>query len=479
MSNVVREDQANGTAVLTVQVKRENYEPKLKEQLKKYQREASLKGFRKGKTPMSAVRKMFGRSVLSELINTEIQENIFGYLQENEKQFVGQPLPSADQEPVVPSVKELEDYEYKFEIGIAPQFELRGLDDGHTFTVDKVDIPETEIDKEITRLKRGSGERESVETTIEDNDMVTLDARELENDVPKEGGLHKEIKVLVNQVRSEAVQEELKTLKVGDTLRFNVYELEKGDEQLVKKYLLGLEGDELEVLEFNPEMEAKITEVSRIKEAELNQEFLDQAFGEGKVADEAEAREYIRNQVNKMYDDQAAQLLNRDIQQHLLEANADQIELPETFLKRWLVANSEDVTPENVDAKFDNFRKGMRWSLIQERLLEQHAVEVRQEDIKNAFRDQVRGYFGGQMSQFGAGDDFLNGMVERLMSDQKQVENVYRDVQSGKLYEKLRAAVNTELNPISEAGFKAKIEAIQRENAAENADTAQATSEEE
>ena len=479
MSNVVREDQANGTAVLTVQVKRENYEPKLKEQLKKYQREASLKGFRKGKTPMSAVRKMFGRSVLSELINTEIQENIFGYLQENEKQFVGQPLPSADQEPVVPSVKELEDYEYKFEIGIAPQFELRGLDDGHTFTVDKVDIPEEEVDKEITRLKRGSGERESVETTIEDNDMVTLDARELENDVPKEGGLHKEIKVLVNQVRSEAVQEELKTLKVGDTLRFNVYELEKGDEQLVKKYLLGLEGDELEVLEFNPEMEAKITEVSRIKEAELNQEFLDQAFGEGKVADEAEAREYIRNQVNKMYDDQAAQLLNRDIQKHLLEANADQIELPETFLKRWLVANSEDVTPENVDAKFDNFRKGMRWSLIQERLLEQHAVEVRQEDIKNAFRDQVRGYFGGQMSQFGAGDDFLNGMVERLMSDQKQVENVYRDVQSGKLYEKLRAAVNTELNPISEADFKAKIEAIQRENAAENADTAQATSEEE
>ena len=466
MSNVVREDLENGTAVLTVQVKREDYEPKLNEQLNKYRREASLKGFRKGKTPMSAVRKMFGRQVLSDLVNQQIQEQVFEYLTANEKQFVGQPLPSRDQEPVIPSIKELEDYEYKFEIGIAPQFELQGLEDGHTYSLDKVEIPEAEIDKEMTRLKRSAGERESVESAIEENDMVTLDAKELEDDAPKAGGLEKEIKVLVNQVASEAVQEELKTLKKGDTIRFNVYDLEKGDETYVKKYLLGLEGDELEVLEFSPEMEATITDVSRIKEAEVTEEFLNQAFGEGKVADEAEARDYIRNQVNKMYDDQAAQLLNRDIQQRLLAENADRIELPEAFLKRWLISNSEDVTEANVDQKFESFRKGMRWTLIQERLLEKYDVEVSQDDIKEGFRKQVRGYFGGQMSQFGDSDTFLDGMVERLMSDQKQVEGVYREVQSEKLYAKLRSEAATELNTISEADFKAKVEAIQQENAA-------------
>ena len=466
MSNVVREDLANGTAVLTVKVNKEDYEPRLKEQLNKYRREASLKGFRKGKTPMSAIRKMFGTSVLSDLINQSIQENVFEYLSANESEFVGQPLPSKDQEAVVPNIKELEDYEYKFEIGIAPQFELEGLEDGHAYTLDKVTIPDEEIDKEMTRLKRSAGERESVETTIEENDMVTLDAKELEEDTPKAGGMAKEIKVLVNQVASEAIQEELKTLKQGDTIRFNVYDLEKGDETYVKKYLLGLEGDDLEVLEFNPEMEATITEVQRIKEAELTQEFLDQAFGEGKVADEAEARDYIRNQVNKMYDDQAAQLLNRDIQNRLMELNEEKIELPETFLKRWLMSNSEDVDESNIDQKFESFRKGMRWTLIQERLLDKYPVDISNDDIKEAFKNQVRGYFGGQMSQFGDSDAFLDGMVERLMSDKGQVEKIYREVQSEKLYEQLRGAAKTETAQISEADFKAKVEAIQQANAA-------------
>ena len=466
MSNVVREDLDNGTAVLTVQVKKEDYEPKLKEQLNKYRREASLKGFRKGKTPMSAIRKMFGTSILSDLVNSQIQENVFTYLSENEKQFVGQPLPKQDQEPVIPSIKELEDYEYQFEIGIAPTFELEGLEDGHVYTVDKVDIPEAEVEKEITRLKRSGGERESVDTPIEENDMVTLAAQELDGDGPKADGLEREIKVLVNQVASEAIQEELKTLKKGDTIRFNVYDLEKGDETYVKKYVLGLEGEALDNLAFNPDMEATITEVNRIKEAELTPEFLDQAFGEGKVADEAEARDYIRNQVNKMYDGQAAQLLNRDIQQRLLDLNAERIELPEAFLKRWLVANSEDVNEGNIDQKFDSFRKGMRWTLIQERLLEKYEVEVSEEDLKEGFRGQVRGYFGGQMGQFGDVDTFLDGMVERLMSDRDQVEKMFREQQSEKLYEKLRHAVKTETQSISEDDFKAKIEAIQAENAA-------------
>ena len=51
MPNVVREDIDNLNAVLKVQIGRNDYEPKFNNELKKLRNEATIKGFRKGKTP--------------------------------------------------------------------------------------------------------------------------------------------------------------------------------------------------------------------------------------------------------------------------------------------------------------------------------------------------------------------------------------------------------------------------------------------
>ena len=120
----------NLNATLTINIEKADYTDKFKQELKKYAGKSQLKGFRKGKTPLAVIRKMYGQGVLAELINTTLQESINGYIDEHKLNLLGQPLPSEDQtgdmdfDPI-----NLKDFEFKFDLGLAPEFELSGVTD--------------------------------------------------------------------------------------------------------------------------------------------------------------------------------------------------------------------------------------------------------------------------------------------------------------------------------------------------------------
>ena len=82
MSKVVREDIDNLNAVVTVTLEKSDYEAQFDQELQKFRKQAAMKGFRKGKTPASMVRKMYGRSVLADLINNLLSKELFGYISE-------------------------------------------------------------------------------------------------------------------------------------------------------------------------------------------------------------------------------------------------------------------------------------------------------------------------------------------------------------------------------------------------------------
>ena len=60
MINVVRKDLENQLSNITISIPREDYEKKWQQELSNTQKKAQLKGFRKGKTPLSYVRKLYG-----------------------------------------------------------------------------------------------------------------------------------------------------------------------------------------------------------------------------------------------------------------------------------------------------------------------------------------------------------------------------------------------------------------------------------
>ena len=127
MSNVVREDIDSLNSKLTVTVTKESYEPKLNDELNKLKKKASLKGFRKGKTPIGFIKKMYGKPTLAEMVNKELQDALFNYIDEEKMEILGQPIATSDQELLDFDINKLTDYTFKFDVGLVPQFEVTGV----------------------------------------------------------------------------------------------------------------------------------------------------------------------------------------------------------------------------------------------------------------------------------------------------------------------------------------------------------------
>jgi len=460
MPKVEHENIDNLNAVLTVTLEKSDYEPKFKTELNKYRKQANMKGFRKGKTPASVLKKMYGKGVLADVINEMLQKELYDYLTDNDIKILGQPLPAPDQEPQDFDLKTFQDYVFKFELGLAPDFEVEGADENTTFEKMVLEPSDEMIDEDLQAARKRSGERKAVEDKIIDNDMVKLEVVELKGDTPKEGGLTSEFSLLVGQNTYEDLQQTLSDKKQGDKLKVNIHQIEEGrDEDYARKYYLNLEdGDDRE---FNDEFEATIKEVTRIAPAELDQAFFDQTYGEGEVSSEEEAREKISEQIKGFYNSQAEALMSRDIQEKLLELNT--MDFPEAFLKRWMKANNEEVDEETVEKEYESFEKNLQWSLIRNKLVARFEIEVNNDDIVEAARRRIRQYFGGQAMP--GMEQIIDSTAQRILQDQKQVEQLYEEVLTDRTFEVLIEKVNVAEKPVSLDEFEESVEAAQAANA--------------
>ncbi|MCB0560440.1 MAG: trigger factor [Lewinellaceae bacterium] len=451
MPKVVREDIDNLNAVLTVTLEKEDYEPKFNSELSKYRKQAAMKGFRKGKTPISILKKMYGKSVLLEVINETLQKELSGYLTEQDVKILGQPLPSEDQEPINFELNELHDYTFKFDLGLAPEFEVKGAGPDDTYGKMEVDVAEDMIDEELEAARKRLGERQFVEDDIRENDMVKLLALELDGAEPKEGGVESEFSLLVSAISDEKAKQQLLGGKKGDTFHFNLFSLEEDkDEPYIRKYFLNLsDEDEREV---GQDYKVTVEEVSRIEPAELNQAFFDKFFGEGEVNSEEEARGKIREQVEKFYNDQSEALLFRDMQENIMELN--EMELPAGFLKRWMKATNEELSDKVIEKEYEAFAKNLQWSLIRSKLVRRFGIEVKNEEVLATLKNRVRSYFGGVAPGM---EHIVESTAARLMEDEKQVEQAYGEVLTDKLYKALAAEVKVDIKKASLEMFEAEV----------------------
>ncbi|MFK7807396.1 MAG: trigger factor [Saprospiraceae bacterium] len=441
MADVVRKDIDNLNTELTVVITKEDYQPKLKTALQNQSKKVQLKGFRKGKTPLSYIRKMYGRAILADEVNKLIEGTINDYIKDNDLKLLGYPIPSDEQESYDFDINNLEDFQFKFDIAIAPEFELNSLED-NTFSVYGVEAPKEIIDENIDNLRKRNGERVNIETKIEENDIVEFQANELKDGKARDNGWAADFSILAKDATDDLKKTLLKKKK-GDVIKINMFEVEKDkSREHVTKYLYGAT-DTDDMTDVGEEFEATIVEVTRIEPAELNQEFFDKSFGEGNVTSEEEARAKIADGVSAQYNQQADALLYRDFQDSLLENN--EFTLPDEFLKRWInTSNESPDRPPISDKEYEGFSKNLRWSLIQNKLVKHYNIEVASEDVFEYIKDKIRGYFGGY------GDELvILNTANRLMEDQKQVEQAYNELLSNRMLAAMREKVNLKVDNIS------------------------------
>ncbi len=459
--SITRNEKSANEVELVLQLPVSDYEPRLKSELQKYRQKANMKGFRKGKVPVSVIKKMYGRGILADLINEMLQKELSGYITDEKLDILGQPIPSESQETYDFEINNLVDFEFRFDVGLAPDFEVAGIE-GEAYEQLKVEVTDEMIDDELQATQKRAGNMENQESDFEETDSITFNAKELEGDTLKNKGFETSFKVLISDIQNDELRKKVLESKVGDAVRFDIFELEKDKtDEYVRKYLLQLDEEEMD-REVGRNFEATIEQVDRLIPAELNEEFFNKAFGEGEVTSEEEARTKIKDHIANMYKGQSEALLYRSFQERLLELNSPS--LPDGFLKRWLKSGQETVTDEDLDKQYPDFEKGLLWSLIERKVGEKFEVEVGVEDVRQAMRDQLKQYMGG----YAVEDSMLDGYVDRMMQNQEQVEKVFQEKRSDKIFEALKEAVTIEEKFLPLDVFEAK---LQEARAASQPDT--------
>jgi len=454
MAQVVKTDHDNLNATLTVTITPDDYLPKVDAELHKYRKNAQLKGFRKGKTPLNFIRKMHGKAILVDAINEILQNRMHKYLTEEKLNIIGQPLAAENQEELDFNLSDKKDYVFSFDIGMAPEITMNGIDKSAKYDFMEVKIPDEKIDETIADLRLRAGESASVDDEVKSKDIIAINAEELVGEEVKKEGWACTFNVMVDDI-TDTYRDEFMGKKKDHKVRFDIYDLEGNkDEEFVKKYLLQIqENDE------NPDVgrmfEGTIADISRKQEAEMNQEFFDKVFGEGKIKSEEEARTFIAEQMGKQFESQTNGLLFREVQERLIEQN--KVDLPDAFLRRLIKSNNADVTDESLEEEFEKVKDNLRWSLIKGEVQKKNNIEVSDEMLLEAFKDRVRGYFGGY------GDELIIlNTANRLMEDKQQVNQMYEELISERVFESIKQEVTLNIKSVTTEELQEKVKEVEK-----------------
>lgn len=405
MPKIERHDIDALNLSLTVTLEKEEFKKKFNSEFHKLRQRVSIKGFRPGKTPEMVVKRMYGETLFSETIQNLLNGVISDFMEETKVNFLGQPIPSEDTPPNTGvNFNKIDDMIFKFDMGLAPTIEPKGVDSGDTYTKIVPEVPTDWVEDAFLSDRKRMGERLQVEDKIQSNDVVKVAAKEV-------GGTHESsFSVLVEMLTDDA-KDVFEQHKKGDSFQMNVYHLEKDStEDKVRKYFLLLEDDTTQVGEM---FHLTIEEVTRVTVAELNEEYFTKSYGPT-VTSEEQAKEYIKNEYIKHFENDSFGLMVREMQDVLIAKNTD-IALPDTFLKRWLLIANPNNTVELIEKEYEGFAKNLRWDLVRDAITQKFDVQITEGDVLNVFKDKARQMYGG--GQYG--DDIVNMLAEHIMNDVK------------------------------------------------------------
>ncbi len=435
---------------LTIVLEQADYQDKFNAEIKKYKDKAHLKGFRKGKVPISAIKKMYGKSVLAEVVNDKLQQALSDYIVDNKLDILGNPLPSENQEQIDFDMKNLGDFEFIFDLGLAPDFDVVGAGEEDEYDDVKVSIEDSLIDEELTNIQKRYGTQEEVDSEIEENDIVSIEITELNAPEGREA-FSTTITAMPDRLTDD-YQKQVLGKKLGDEFELNIFEFEKdAQEDYVKKYFLKDAPEDI-----TADYRAIIATIKRLQPAELGEELYEKAFGEDKAKTEDEARELLREELEKFYNQQGESITKRYILDKLIESN--ELEFPDEFLKKWLQATNESVSAEDIEKDYPGFAKNLTWTLIKQKIAKAHDLEIGAAELRASLRNKIQAQFAQYGSMPGINYD---DMVDRLMQNQETVQKEYEELLAETVLSKVKDVVKLNEKTVSIDEYKSIVKGLQ------------------
>ena len=433
--NITRENIDDLNAVVKVDIAKEDYNDKVEKILSDYRKSANIPGFRKGHVPMTMVKKQYGKAVLVDEVNKLLQDALNKYLTEEKLDVLGNPLPKPQDDLDWNS----DAFTFEFELGLAPDFEVE-LKGKKAITHYDIIADDKMIDKQIEQIRKQYGKIVSQDTVVKDSEITGI----FENE---EMGINNTATITLDKFKGKSTEKQFLGAKVGDVITLKTKKLFNDEQDLIT--FLKISKDEANNLD--TEVNFTINEINTRELADLDQELFDKLFGKDKVTTVTELKEKIKEDSEKQFKQQGDQKLLNDVTEYLVDNT--KFDLPASFLQKWMqTAGEEEMDSEQAKEEYEKSEKSMRYQLIEGKLIAEHDLQVKFEEIKAQAMEMIK----AQMAQFGQmnpSEEELEGISARVLSNKDEVKRMSEQLMSTKLLNLYKAEANLKTKKITYDDF--------------------------
>ena len=432
------ENQSENLTTINIELEKADYQEDVDKALKDYRKKANMPGFRPGMVPMGMIKKMYGNQVIFDEVNKKLSQSLQDYLTENKIQMLGEPLPSKDKTTKM----DLEgdgNFEFFFDVATRPEFEIP-IDENTTITKYKIEADKKDVDKYVLDIQKRYGNRTNPEVS-EKEDMLYGDVKKVQ---AEEGEEAKKSTLLISYLEDKAAKDFI-VKKVNDEIIFNPKTAFKSAADLAS--FLNISKEEAETID--EDYSFTITEISRIEPAKLDKELFDKVFQSDNIQDEAQLRKRIQKDLEESYQKEAERKFFADVFDHII--NNTSIDIPDEFMKRWLIETNNDITEEILAKEYDGYRKMLIWQMIEDKLLKEHKVEIDPEDAKAYIRSLLKMQIGEASTD--EEKERLEMIVENVMKNKEEMQRIYQHLVEEKLTAVFNEIVKTKEKKINYEDF--------------------------
>jgi trigger factor len=433
--DITRENTDALNAVVKVDIIADDYQPKVDKILVDYRKKADIPGFRKGHVPMGMIKKQYEKSVMIDEVNKLLQDSLNKYLTEEKIEILGNPIPKSQEN----FTWDTKNFSFEFELGLVPQFEVN-LTSKKKITQYVINADDSLLNKEVENLQSRYGKMSAVDI-INENTNVTGTFVNEEKEIENKSTIN------LSDIKGKTNLKKFLGSKVGDVIELKTKSLFSDDSKLMGA--LGLSNEEIEGL--NIKVLFTIEETTEIELADLDQELFDKLFTDGSVKSVTELRNKIKEDAEKQFLQQADQQLLNSVTEFLIDNTS--FDLPSEFLQKWLAtAGEKQLTPEEAAEEYNKSEKGLRYQLIQEKILKENDIKLDYEELK----EYAKGFIRTQMAQFGnmnPEDAELDDIANRILGNQEEAKKLQDQLMSQKLMTFYKEKMTFKTKKVTYEGF--------------------------
>jgi len=383
---------------------------------------------------------MYGKSVLVDEINKLLSDSLYQYINENKIEILGNPLPKTEAESAIDWDNQKE-FEFMYEMGLAPKFNVE-LSEKDKFQYKTIKVDDALVNKYVSDIAKRYGKVEQVEVSSAGDllfgDFVELDS----NGEIVAGGIFKTTSLFTDRISDEAKPSFL-NLKKEDKVVVDAKLLSTNIADLAN--MLGIDKEAAEKI--NCKVQFTVKGVSRLAEAEINQELFDKVYGPGVVNSKEEFEGKIREELSKMFVNDSDRKFYNEVVDYLMSKIT--FDLPNEFLKRWIVTvNEKPITVDQIENEYEQYSKGLKWQLIENKIIKDNSIQVTNDEVMAHTKELIKEQFG-KMGQGQMADEEITSTAQRVLSNQEEAKRIFEKLYGQKVMDLFKTKFSIENKELS------------------------------